>query len=104
LVHIVLVLGLSAAVLVLVLSAAVLVLDFATSGNEQKQGSSKKFRASHLGQGEHAIGFRFSVFEYEYEYEYEYEHEKSRGKGEQTFKLRHAQFPPFAPVGEKGRG
>jgi hypothetical protein len=50
------------------------------------------------------FGFRFSVFEYEYEYEYEYEHEKSRGKGEQTFKLRHAQFPPFAPVGEKGRG
>ena len=52
--------------IVLVLSAAVLVLvlDFATSGNEQKQGSSKKFRASHWGKRKmrSVFGFRFSVF------------------------------------------
>ena len=76
-----------------------LVLVLATSGNEQKQGSSKKFRASHLGQAENAIGFRFSVFEYE--------HENSRGEGQLSVKLRHAAISPPSPprgrrVGDEG--
>jgi hypothetical protein len=88
----------SRARLPIVPSVASLVLDSGTPGRKQNWPAPETCRASMRGQTEHAIGFRFSVFEHEHEHE----HEQTRGAA--ICQVPPRSNSPLRPRGGEGSG